>query len=132
MLARMLVANQPSLRILEASSAPEGLAIARSQRPDLVLLDLLMPGMSGDELLAALHRDPTLERTDVIVMSARDLDEEASSVGGELQLSYPVGFSLAQLARCVQALLAIVTEPGSVAREDTRARRVDRPVAPVW
>lgn len=132
LLARILVAGHPSLRILEASSAIEGLEIARSQRPDLILLDLLMPGMSGDELLAALRRDPTLARTEVIVMSARDLDEEASSVGGELQLSYPAGFSLAQLSRCVQALLAVVTEPGSVAREREREPRADRPVAPAW
>jgi signal transduction histidine kinase/CheY-like chemotaxis protein len=130
LLSRVLTATDPSLRILEASGAREGLEIVRAQRPDLVLLDLLMPGTSGYDVLAEIRRDEALAPVDVIVMSARDLDEEAPAADGEIQLSCPSGFSLGQLAQCLQALLDVVTAPGSVARDGAGAPRADRPVVP--
>ncbi len=130
LLARVLIASDPSLRILEASSALEGLEIARSQRPDLILLDLLMPGVSGYEFLSEIRRDSRLTGTDVIVMSARDLDEEAAPVVGELQLTCATGLSLSQLSQGIQALLGVVTSPGSVARDGAPAPRADRLAVP--
>ena len=130
LLSRVLTASDPSLRLLEASSGPEGLDIARSQRPDLVLLDLRMPGLSGREVLAELRHGKAFGQPDVIVMSACDLDEEAEPIGGELRLSYPAGFSLTQLSQCLQALLGVVTSPGSVAQDGVPAPRAGRPVAP--
>ena len=132
LLARILTASDPSLQILEASSGPEGLAIARSQRPDLVLLDLLMPGLSGREVLVELRNAEAYGQPNVIVMSACDLDEEAEPIVGEVRLSYPAGFSLTQLSQCLQAVLSVVTSPGAVARDGDRAPRADRPVAPAW
>jgi signal transduction histidine kinase/DNA-binding response OmpR family regulator len=132
LLARVLTAASPALRIREASSGPEGLEIARSQRPDLIILDLLMPGMSGYTVLAALRRDETFARTDVILMSARDLEEENPALDGEVHLSYPGGFSLTQLAQCIQGFLAAVTAPEAVMRDGARERRGDRSAAPAW
>ena len=48
----------------------DGLAQARSRRPDCILLDLMMPVMSGHEFLAALRSDPSLAAIPVVVMSA--------------------------------------------------------------
>jgi CheY-like chemotaxis protein len=117
LLGRVLTTSSSPLQILEASSAIEGLDIARSQRPSLVLLDLLMPGMTGYDFLRELRADPSLGGTAVIVMSAQDLAEEAAPVSVDIQLACPDGFSLTQLILALQAMLAITTSPASVARD---------------
>ncbi|MGH2460528.1 MAG: ATP-binding protein, partial [Chloroflexota bacterium] len=132
LLARVLTASDPTLRILEASSALEGLDIARTRRPDLVLLDLLMPGMSGYDFLGELRRDEAFNQTSVIVMSARDIEEEIPPIVGELQLSWQSGFTLSQLSQGIQSLLGVITSPGLVARDSVPTPRADRPVAPAW
>jgi signal transduction histidine kinase/CheY-like chemotaxis protein len=55
---RTLLGKQYEIR--ESNSAEEALATARSWQPDVILLDLIMPGMSGTELIAELQRDPQL------------------------------------------------------------------------
>ena len=45
-------------RTLEAATAEDGLALARAHRPDLVLMDVQLPGMDGVEALARLRADP--------------------------------------------------------------------------
>jgi signal transduction histidine kinase len=57
--------------VLEAADAEEGLRIAREQRPDLVLSDVMMPGHSGTHLCAQIKRDPKLAATPVILLTAR-------------------------------------------------------------
>ncbi len=47
-----------------------GLLTARARRPDVVVLDLVMPGMSGSEYLAASHADPALAEVPVVLMTA--------------------------------------------------------------
>jgi CheY-like chemotaxis protein len=65
-----------------ARDGREGLHGARSFRPDLILLDLMMPGMSGWEFRAAQLRDPVLARIPVVVVTAlgRDPDIKVSAV----------------------------------------------------
>jgi CheY-like chemotaxis protein len=60
----------------------EGLALCRSFRPTLILLDLMMPGMSGWEFRAAQQRDPLLSAIPVLVVTAlgHDPDVSASAV----------------------------------------------------
>jgi DNA-binding response OmpR family regulator len=54
---------------LLAGSAERGLQMARSERPDLVMLDIILPGMSGFAALRRLRRDPEVGQVPVIVMS---------------------------------------------------------------
>ncbi len=56
--------------VFTASEGEQGLVRCRQVRPDLVLLDLMMPGMNGWDFLRALRRDETLSRTPVVVVSA--------------------------------------------------------------
>jgi DNA-binding response OmpR family regulator len=56
-----------------ARSGDEGLARARQQRPDLVILDLMLPGMSGFEVCRALRRESAVP---IIVLSARATEED--------------------------------------------------------
>jgi CheY-like chemotaxis protein len=53
-----------------AASAEEGLALMRIHRPDLVLCDVVLPGLNGFSFVAALRSDPDLARTLVVLMSA--------------------------------------------------------------
>ena len=58
---------------LEASSGPEALASAAHQRPDLVILDLMMPGMDGFSVLEALRKQRETANIPVIVVTAKEL-----------------------------------------------------------
>ena len=58
-------------RILAAKDGPTALEIAKKTKPDLMLLDVMMPGMDGFEVLRHLQSHPDTERTMVIFLSAR-------------------------------------------------------------
>ena len=61
-----------SYRVVEAGNGEEGLAVAQAQRPDCVLLDVVMPGLSGFEVLERLNQDPRTREIPVIMMAASD------------------------------------------------------------
>ncbi|MEJ2556464.1 MAG: response regulator, partial [Anaerolineae bacterium] len=56
---------------LLAGNGQQTLEIAQSRRPDLILLDLMMPGMSGRDVLQALKSNPATQHIPVLVVSAR-------------------------------------------------------------
>ena len=56
--------------VATAANGAEGLAQANKSRPDLILLDLMMPVMDGQEMLRRLKEDPGLRTIPVVVMSA--------------------------------------------------------------
>jgi CheY-like chemotaxis protein len=55
--------------VVSAQDGPDGIAKARAERPDLITLDITMPGMSGIEVLTILRRDPELNPIPVIVIT---------------------------------------------------------------
>ena len=61
---------------LRAVDGEAGLAAAREQRPDLIVLDLLMPGMNGFEVLAALRDDATTAEIPVVVLTGKAMDPD--------------------------------------------------------
>jgi CheY-like chemotaxis protein len=61
---------QPAVEFLRAGRGDEALVIARRERPDLILVDICMPGMDGLEVCEAVKRDPDLVGTRVVLMSA--------------------------------------------------------------
>jgi DNA-binding NtrC family response regulator len=67
-------------KLLVANNGADALAVARRSRPELVLLDVMMPGMDGFETCRQMKADPTLEGMAVIFCSA--LDDVASKVKG--------------------------------------------------
>jgi signal transduction histidine kinase/CheY-like chemotaxis protein len=58
---------------LRADDGPQGIELARSELPALVVLDLLMPGMSGFEVAFELRADPATANVPIIVLTAKDL-----------------------------------------------------------
>jgi DNA-binding response OmpR family regulator len=70
--------------VVLASNGAEGLLAVRNGRIDLVILDLLMPGASGLDVLAEIRSDPDAKDTPVIILTAKgqDADREAAFAGG--------------------------------------------------
>ena len=69
-------------RYYEAPDGPSGLQLARRIHPDVIVLDLMLPGQSGLDVLAELRADHELARTPVIVMSAWSHSDEAAVQAG--------------------------------------------------
>jgi CheY-like chemotaxis protein len=72
----------PEYAFVEAADGEEALELARSLRPDLVILDLMMPRLNGLHVLSELQTDPALAHTRVIVVTAQPAAEEEARAGG--------------------------------------------------
>jgi CheY-like chemotaxis protein len=75
-LVQEIVAFRPDLRLLSAPDGHFGLSLARSRRPEVILTDLNLPGMSGLEVLAELRRDPETARIPVIALTANAMPHD--------------------------------------------------------
>ena len=85
---------RPHWRFLSARSGQNGLQQAREHSPEAILLDLQLPGMNGDEVLAALRADPGTARVPVLVLSADATThsrERLLALGANDYLSKPFG-----------------------------------------
>ncbi|MBE0474819.1 ATP-binding protein, partial [Rhodoferax sp.] len=78
-LVAQLVARRPDMRLLGAPDATRGIALARAHQPDLILMDINLPGISGMQALAILQQDATTRHIPVLALSAnampRDVDK---------------------------------------------------------
>ncbi|MGM0506430.1 MAG: response regulator transcription factor [Bacteroidota bacterium] len=72
--------KKESFRVLRAENGLEGLALARKEHPDLILLDIMMPKMDGLQVCQEIRRDPEIEQTPIIFLTARE--DEKTEVDG--------------------------------------------------
>jgi phosphoribosyl 1,2-cyclic phosphodiesterase/ActR/RegA family two-component response regulator len=85
--------RQASWRVLEASHGDAGIELARSQVPDVVLCDLLMPRGNGFQVCRALRSDEALRHARIVVTSGRDFPSDlhaAFAAGADEYLTKPV------------------------------------------
>ena len=78
-----------------AATGMEGLAVARSFRPHVVLCDIAMPGMSGYDVARALRQEPSLGTIYLIAVTGYGRDEDrrrAAAAGFDLHLVKPVDY----------------------------------------
>ena len=94
-----------------AASGVEGLALARQLRPDVITLDVLMPGMDGWTVLQQLKADPELAQIPVVMMSMLDETDLAQSLGAAASVSKPVGSQ--KLNDLMAGIIATKTEEAS-------------------
>jgi CheY-like chemotaxis protein len=74
-MVRAMLASNAAYQVHEAENGADALALARRYHPDLVLLDVEMPKMSGPEVCAALKAAPDTRDIPVLMMSGRELGE---------------------------------------------------------
>jgi CheY-like chemotaxis protein len=79
MVVEELLARWPEVRLVQAGDGAAGLALARSMRPDLVLLDMRLPDMDGIDVLAGLRSDDATRDLRVIVLSASAMPDDVTA-----------------------------------------------------
>ncbi|WP_437566454.1 response regulator [Sorangium sp. So ce542] len=126
--------RQAGHEVLLAGQGGEGVRLALDQRPDLVLLDLMLPDLSGTEVCRALQQSEGTQRIPVMIVSARG-DEVDRIVGFELgAVDYVVKpFSVRELVLRVHAVLRRAKSSGDGERSiEFGCLRIDEGAHRVW
>jgi signal transduction histidine kinase/CheY-like chemotaxis protein len=122
LLGRMLRSLAPNVHVVEAFSGEEGLSAARVQPPDIVFLDLNMPGMNGQQFISAARCEPALCEAPIVVVSVREVEQEAAPIYGELQIQKLRGFGLSELLILIESVLVGLNRAGAAAPTSAAAR----------
>jgi two-component system alkaline phosphatase synthesis response regulator PhoP len=100
--------RREGFEVLVAGDGEEALAKVRGERPDLVLLDVMMPKMNGFDVCQALRADPDLAGTRILMLTAKGRDTEVSKglgLGADGYMTKP--FSTKELLAEVRKLLGM-------------------------
>lgn len=106
------VLEREGYRTLIAPDGPSALEAARTARPDLILLDIMMPDMDGLEVCRRLRAMPELAGTPIVLLTASNdvrLDAQGREAGADLTLRKPFGPSL--IVSTIQQLLGWPADP---------------------
>jgi len=86
-----------------ATNGDDGIRSARNIKPDLILLDIIMPDMDGTDVASLIKNDKSIKNTPIVFLSAIVREEEASS-----QPSFTRGYSLLAKTVTVGELIACI------------------------
>jgi len=95
--------SKDGYRVIMATSGEAGLVLARSHRPDIITLDVMMPQMNGWQVLAAIKADAHLSTTPVVLLSVVENNEIAMALGATDCLTKPIDWGKLQV--CLDRLL---------------------------
>ena len=121
LVTRHLRSIEPKLEVIEASDGDEAWRLARERLPDLVVLDVMMPGMSGWEVCRKIRQDAALAHTGVLMLTGigESLNEATSPLfGADEFIDKPFDFE--KLDEKIKRVLA---------RRATQREAVPRPIA---
>jgi CheY-like chemotaxis protein len=104
----MAALRREGYEFAEAGNGKEALEAMRSQRPDVVVLDLMMPILSGWDVLQEREKEPELQTIPVIVISANRAPEVARAVDKGICAFLPKPFDIGALS----ALVKSCVDPG--------------------
>lgn len=97
-------------KVIRAEDGEQAVTMATHERPDLILLDVMMPGLNGFEVLRRLKRDPALRAIGIIMVTAKGHERDVLSGLSGGAVDYVVKpFSLKELVARVE--LALRREP---------------------
>lgn len=93
-------------RVLTAADGEEGLRLVREKRPDLIILDVALPGMDGFRVATLIKGDPALQKIPIILYSGR-LEESFAILAYETKAEYflPKGGNLRPILEAIKQLL---------------------------
>jgi CheY-like chemotaxis protein len=110
-LVAQLVARRPDLRLLSAGDGMSGIALARTHQPQVILMDINLPDISGIEALKILRQDPTTKHIPVLAISAnaipRDI-EKGLAAGFARYLTKP--FKVNEFMQALDQALGLATQ----------------------
>lgn len=92
--------------VLKAYNAKEGLAQAVEQQPDVIITDIVMPGLSGFEFCRQLKKNPVTEKVPIIICSSKNQEIDriwAMKQGADVYLTKP--FTKQELLRALQSVV---------------------------
>lgn len=104
---RILASAPENYRVINASNGLEALTLLRESQPDVLILDLLMPQMSGFDLLKEKEVDPTISAIPVIVVSSRDPSSQPI-VSNQLLVARSGGLSMRDLLDSIESLTEVL------------------------
>ena len=105
LLERMLMAVPHRYRILAAYDGGEALHTMEAVEPDVVFLDLVMPGVDGRQVFGAMRADERLCQIPVVIISGQDWMDSRVNLGTSLHVVVPEPLPLARGIACLKALL---------------------------
>jgi len=111
---------------LEAYNGEEALRLMQTEKPDLVLLNLIMPEMDGQGVLEQMVADPGLADIPVIIVSAKGQDHFSVQLPSPIQISRPTGFQLGEVVRTLEAVFNALA-PGWYPFDSTESRPAKAP-----
>jgi len=88
-----------------ATNGDDGIRLAKEIKPDLILLDVVMPGMDGSDVASQIRDDESIKDTPIVFLTAIVREEESSS-----QTSFTRGYSLLAKTVTVGELIACIKE----------------------
>ena len=92
LLIRRLLEGRKAYRVYHARDGLDGLAQARQKFPDLIVTDLMMPGLDGFSLVEKLRLDARTRLIPIVVVSAKDISlEERKRLAGQIEALYQKG-----------------------------------------
>lgn len=108
--------RQDDYEILEAGDGSEGLSIIRRERPDLIVLDFVMPVMNGAETLRAIRSDPQISHIPVLLLTGvKDSEKLAPLLQDERSDFLDKPFLVETLKARVRRMLYLHAMPAEVA-----------------
>lgn len=113
LIRRMLQTHIRAGGCREAYGGQEALRIMRAEKPDLVLLDLLMPDMDGRTVLKEMAQDAELSGTRVIVITAEIMDGLDVRTCEEIVVRKEEAFSLGEMAQVFDAVFGVLAPGGT-------------------
>jgi two-component system phosphate regulon response regulator PhoB len=101
-------------QVVKIHSSSAAMSVIRAELPDAILLDIMMPDISGIEVLRFMRREPSLKHIPVVIVSARTLPSDIRAgmeAGATAYLTKPVGFqelreTVAEVIRAAESLNA--------------------------
>lgn len=109
--SRVLSSADQKYRVIRADNGHRALEILRERKPDVMLLDLIMPEMDGFQVLEEKIKDPSIKDIPVIIVTSRDPSNEPI-MSNSLSVVRGGGLTAIDLLSCIQAIVEILSPSG--------------------
>ncbi|MBV8666635.1 MAG: response regulator [Burkholderiaceae bacterium] len=90
-----MLLRREGYRVLQADNAMDGISLAKSEQPDLVLMDIQLPGMDGLTAIRMLHRDPATRHIKLIALTAHAMkgdEQKMINSGCDAYVAKPISY----------------------------------------